>query len=186
MGHGTPGRPVRRLAAVHVSARLPVALLCAFVFGVGAAGCGKESPVGDGDDAVAAPAGPVVTPAEAEAAALPDGLDDDQRGAGAIVLRYARAIAVGNYARGCATRVREERERFEKRAGSCERALLLNFRDKPTELFATIEVGAVRVAGDLAGVDLVQPGQDGVALTLAAQRVRSRWRVVDAPDAQVP
>lgn len=162
---------MRRTAAQPV-----VLLLLAAVAG----GCGKGD-LDRGDDLPTVPA--AATP-DVERA-LPAGLTDAERAAAGIVLKYARAIADGNYERACATRVRAERERLARDSGSCERALLLNFRGRPRALFATIEAGAVRVRGDLAGVDLRQPG-GAVELTLAARRVRDRWRVEDVPDARVP
>jgi len=163
-------------------------LVPALLAALAAGGCGKDGRIGgqDGGGAGDAPVTPALSDAAATAAALPAGLSGEERAAATIVLKYARSIAEGNYARACASRVRAERERFARESGSCERALLLNFRGRPRELFATIEAGAVRVRGDLAGVDLVQPGADEPDLTLAARRVRDRWRVEDVPDAQVP
>lgn len=164
--------------------------MCALTLALAGAGCGKDGSFldeeqGDGNARPAATATSSSAAASVEAA-LPDALKGEEREAAAIVLKYARAIADGNYERVCATRVREERRQFERQAGSCERAFLLIFKGKPRELFATIEAGDVRIEGDLAGVDLVQPGQSEPALTLAAKRVRDRWRMIDVPDAQVP
>ncbi len=167
--------------------RLVLPALAVLALGAGAAGCGKDGNIGGASDRAPA-AAPALAPSDpaTTAAALPTGLGTDERAAATIVLKYARSIGEGNYARACASRVREERERFARRSGTCERALLLNFRGRPRELFATIEVGAVRIRGDLAGVDLRQPGGGAAELTLAARRVRDRWRVEDVADAQVP
>lgn len=168
--------------------RLALPALLALALGAGAAGCGKNGDLGVGTDrAPAAAAAPAPAPSDpaATAAAIPTGLGTQERAAAGIVLKYARSVGEGNYARACASRVRQERERFTRESGSCERALLLNFRGRPRELFTTIEVGAVRIRGDLAGVDLRQPG-GATELTLAARRVRDRWRVEDVADAEVP
>lgn len=147
--------------------------------------CGKGDLPADTDPASAAPSTSASSDPASFAGAVPAGLGDDERAAAEIVLKYARSIAAGNYERACATRVRAERERFARASGSCERALLLNFRGRPRELFATIEALAVRVRDDLAGVDLGRPGGT-TELTLAARRVRDRWRVEDVPDDRVP
>lgn len=184
---GTTGRHPLASGAVRTTSRRPAVLLLVLLAGIPAAGCGKGELVLDGDrePASAAPPAPAPSSSAAVRAAIPDGLAAPERGAAEIVLKYARAVADGDYARACATRVRAERTRLARASGTCERALLLNFSGRPRELFATMEVAAVRIRGDLAGVDLRQPG-GRTELTLAARRVRERWRVEDVPDARKP
>jgi hypothetical protein len=44
----------------------------------------------------------------------------------------------------------------------------------------------VRIEGDTAGVDLVQPGQTEPAMTVAVVHENGVWALKDIPDAQIP
>jgi hypothetical protein len=54
------------------------------------------------------------------------------------------------------------------------------------EVFANARVRDVRIRGDVAGVDLVQPGQTEAAATLAAVKRDGKWYLQDMPDEKVP
>jgi hypothetical protein len=57
---------------------------------------------------------------------------------------------------------------------------------KPVDVFDGAEIGEVRIEGDKAGIDVLQPGQDEAAMTLAAVRENGHWLLQDIPDEQTP
>ena len=113
-------------------------------------------------------------------------LSPDQREAGDIALRYVRAVARGDWTAVCETRTRSEQREMSRLGGSCETAMQAVFKGKPTDLFEKVRIGDVRVRGDVAGVDLVQPGQSEPVTTVAAVREGDRWRLEDVPDEKIP
>lgn len=70
--------------------------------------------------------------------------------------------------------------------GSCERAFEVMMAGKPLQLLATLEVRDVRVRDDLASVDLAQPGQTDIAMTMVARKMGNRWFLEDLPDGAGP
>jgi hypothetical protein len=143
---------------------LLLAVLTAF-----SAGCGESGERSSGDRE------PKATP-----------LSADQRAAGDVALKYLRAVRDKDWDAVCATRTAQERREMARFAGSCPKAMRAVFEGKPTSLFEGLRVTDVRIRGDLAGVDLVHPGQSKPALTLAARREAGRWLLDDVPDKKVP
>jgi hypothetical protein len=110
----------------------------------------------------------------------------DERQAAEVAVTYVRALANHDWAAVCATRSTKERRELERLAGSCEKGMRAAFANRAVDLFADVRPGDVRVRGDLAAVDLVQPGQRRPALTLAAVREGGRWLLEDVPDERLP
>ena len=97
---------------------------------------------------------------------------------------YLEAAAAEDWKGVCATRTRLERHRLEQQRGSCERA----FREILTPSLPDLqgaEPGAVRVKGELAGIDVI--GADGDKLTtLTATIDQGRWRLETVAPGQTP
>lgn len=110
----------------------------------------------------------------------------DERQAADVAVRYVRALAAHDWEAVCATRSTTERRELARLAGSCEEGMRAAFANRPVDVFADVRAGDVRVRGDLAAVDLVQPGQRRPALTLAAVREDRRWLLEDVPDERLP
>ena len=149
----------------------PIAAI-AVALGLVLAGC-SENAVDDSARGVKpSPAAPDLDPAEQEAAD--------------VALRYIHAVAEEDWEAACATRTQEERAGMARLGGSCARGFEAIFKGKPTTIFATIEAGDVRIKGDIAGVDLVQPGQTEPAVTLGVVRENGEWLLEDMDDGDVP
>jgi hypothetical protein len=136
------------------------------------AGCGGSSTEGDAD-AEPKPTGTARSSAEEEVAAIAE--------------RYMRAVAAQDWAAACDTRSRRERRSLARTGGTCERTLEAVFRGKPVDLFKDAKARDVRIRGEIAGVDMHQPGQAQPAATLAAVLdVDGRWRLQDTEASQTP
>ncbi len=95
---------------------------------------------------------------------------------------YLHALVKQDWAGACATRLRAEREKLAKRAGSCERGIQALFAKQPLELLATANTRDIRKRGGTIAVDIAQPGQTQPAMTLFLQREDALWLLVDLPD----
>ena len=136
-------------------------------------GCG-----GSGETTASKPAATAQTSAPTPAS--------DERAAADVALRYARAIADEDWAAVCATRTEAERKSFARDAGSCPRAFELILKDKATEAFAEVQTGDVRIRGNVAGIDLVQPGQTEPLTTLGAVKQHGEWLLEDMKESKIP
>jgi hypothetical protein len=159
-----------------MSMRLVVAL------GLGAvlAGCG-----GGSDETPASK--PAATPQTSAPDVKPEReLAPDEQAAAAVAERYAHAIADKDWAAVCETRTAAERKAFAQAAGSCPQMFEAMLKDKPIEIFATIKAGDVRIRGNVAGIDLVQPGQNKPFTTLGAVKQHGEWLLEDMKDSKIP
>jgi hypothetical protein len=151
--------------------------LTAVALGLLLAACGS-------DEGGAGESGASVRPAQSTPATMTS--DPVARRPADVALRYMRAVVDKDWAAACQTRTRREREDLARTGGSCARAFEIIFRGKATELFSAVEPGDVRIKGDLAGIDLVQPGHTRPALVLAAVRENGEWRLEDMDESKVP
>jgi hypothetical protein len=110
----------------------------------------------------------------------------DEQAAADVALRYAQAIADKDWEAVCSTRTQAERDEFARTAGSCSRAFELILKDKPTELFGTVKAGEVRIRGNVAGIDLLQPGQTEPVTTLGAVKQHGQWLLEDMKENKIP
>jgi len=110
----------------------------------------------------------------------------DEQAAADVALRYAHAIGEKDWEAVCATRTEAERKSFARDAGTCPRAFELILKDKPTELFATVKAGEVRIRGNVAGIDLLQPGQTKPVTTLGAVKQGGKWLLADMNESKIP
>jgi hypothetical protein len=110
----------------------------------------------------------------------------DEQAAADVALRYAHAIADEDWAAVCATRTEAERKSFARDAGSCPRAFELILKDKATEAFAAVKAGDVRIRGNVAGIDLLQPGQTEPVTTLGAVKQHGEWLLQDMKESKIP
>jgi hypothetical protein len=53
-------------------------------------------------------------------------------------------------------------------------------------MFKDVKAGDVRIKGEKAGIDLVQPGQTKPATTLGAVLENGQWRLKDLEDSEIP
>jgi hypothetical protein len=107
-------------------------------------------------------------------------------GPAAVAEAYAHAVGAKDWAAVCATRTPSERADLAATAGSCERAFAAIFDGKPVAVMSTVRGRNVRVRGQVAGIDLVQPGQTRALARIAAIRVSGRWLLQDIEDAKIP
>jgi hypothetical protein len=140
------------------------------VVGVVSAGCGSGS-----EESAATPAAEATPQRSA-----------DERAAAEMAIRYLNAVTERDWETVCETRSRRERKEFARLGGSCERMYDVIFKEKPVDLFEGSEAGDVRIEGDIAGVDIHQPGQEKPATTLAVVRTDGGWYLEDVPDAKIP
>jgi hypothetical protein len=145
-------------------------LLLVGVFAVLAWGCGS-----DGTESEARPAEEATPERSADEAAAAE-----------MAMRYLNAVTERDWETVCQTRSRRERKEFARLGGSCERMYEVIFKDDPVDLFNGSEAGDVRIEGDIAGVDIHQPGQKQPATTLAVVRTDGGWYLEDVPDAKIP
>ena len=110
----------------------------------------------------------------------------DEQAAADVALRYAHAIAGEDWAAVCETRTEAERKSFARDAGSCPRAFELILKDKPTEAFALVKAGDVRIRGNVAGIDLIQPGQTEPVTTLGAVKRHGEWLLAGMEENEIP
>lgn len=104
-----------------------------------------------------------------------------------VATAYFTALANDDWKAVCRTRAPAERDELARTGGSCERAFkIIMARPGVDQIFAEAEIGDVRVKGDVAGADVVQPGQQQPATTLAAVRENSQWFLKDLPDGEIP
>jgi hypothetical protein len=105
-----------------------------------------------------------------------------------VAKSYVTALAKHDWKAVCETRAPTERDEFARTGGSCERVFRIIIKARPgaDQVFARAEIGGVRVKGDVAGADVVQPGQQQPATTLAAVRENSQWFLKDLPDGEIP
>src|SRR3954454_439355 len=103
-----------------------------------------------------------------------------------VAVRYIHAIANEDWGAACATRVRSEQEDFADFAGSCPKAMETMYSGKVFKVFGTATTAGVRIKGELAGVDLVQPGRTKLLGKLAAVRENGQWRLKDIKDSKIP
>jgi hypothetical protein len=120
-----------------------------------------------------------------KAAATPTRSTDENEAAD-IALRYFDAVVAKDWKAVCKTRTKKERSDLARLLGSCERGFEKVLASKPVDIFDGVKAGDVRIEGDIAGVDIHQPGQPEPALTIAAVREGGRWLLEDVPDAQIP
>jgi hypothetical protein len=125
--------------------------------------------------------------AESERTPSPSAAPSAEEDVAAVAERYTHSIAERDWEAACETRVLEEQRDFARRAGSCGKMFKVIMRGKPVELFADAEARDVRVNGDIAGVDLHQPGQAKPVMTLAVVRDDDgRWRLKDVEEHRIP
>ena len=109
--------------------------------------------------------------------------DGDGLAAAGAAAAYLHALVKQDWAGACATRLRAEREKLAKRAGSCERGIEAMFGNQPLQLLATANTREIRKRGNTIAVDIAQPGQTQPVMTLFLQREDAVWLLVDLPDA---
>jgi hypothetical protein len=90
---------------------------------------------------------------------------------------YYTALAEHDWKAACETRAPTERDELARGGRSCERALEDIFKGRPgaDRFFAAVEIGDVRVTGDLARAEVVHPSQQEPMTELAAVRENSQW-----------
>src|SRR6185369_15665546 len=92
--------------------------------------------------------------------------DGDGLAAAGTASAYLHALSKQDWAGACATRLRAEREKLAKRAGSCEKGIEQLFAKEPLQLLGTANTRDVRKRGNTIAVDIAQPGQTQLAMTL--------------------
>ena len=110
----------------------------------------------------------------------------DMQQARAIAQTYLTAVGHRNWKAVCATRAKSEVAQLAQTGGSCEKVFAVLLAKQPVQLFKTAKAGAVRIKGDVAGIDVTQKGQNKKFLTLAAVREGEGWKLEDMPDERVP
>jgi hypothetical protein len=110
----------------------------------------------------------------------------DKQQARAVAQSYLDAVARKDWKAVCATRASGEVKELAKAGGSCEKTFAALLGKQPVELFKNAKAGAVRIKGDLAGVDVTQKGQTAKFITLAAVREGDGWKLKDVPEGKVP
>lgn len=110
----------------------------------------------------------------------------DEQAARAVAQSYLNAVATRNWKAACATRAAAEVRELAKTGGSCESVFAALLGKQPVGVFKGAKAGAVRIKGDVAGIDVDRKGQAGKAITLAAVRENGGWKLKDLPDGQVP
>jgi len=110
----------------------------------------------------------------------------DEQAVRAVAQSYLNAVANRNWKAVCATRAPSEVAKFARVGGSCEKVFAALLRKQPVALLKGARPGAVRIKGDVAGIDIDRKGQAGKAITLAAVRENGDWKLKDLPDGQVP
>ena len=153
--------------------------------GLTLAACGGEEKQAASTPAAAAATADTAA-ATATATAAADTLPPEEQAAADVAVAYAQAIAKEDWEAACATRTESEQKEAAKLGGSCPKTFAKLFEGKPTDLFADVEAGEVRIEGEKAGIDLVQPGQDEPALTLGAVMADGEWRLEDMKDSEIP
>lgn len=103
-----------------------------------------------------------------------------------VVLAYLSAIASSDWRTICLTRIPSERQEMARMGGSCEKGFMAVLEGRPVSLFGTLEVRDVRIGGELASVDLAQPGQTELAMTMVARKTQAGWLLEDLPDGAGP
>jgi hypothetical protein len=141
------------------------------------AGCGGGK---DGDD----PGGDDRSEPAAKTGA--DGRASDERQAADVAVEYVRSLVAEDWKAVCATRTEKERRELAKLAGTCESGMRAAFADRPVDVFEGVRAGDVRIRGDVAAVDLVQPGQKDPAITVSAVRENGRWLLENVPEEKLP
>jgi hypothetical protein len=138
--------------------------LCALL-----AGCGNES---DSENTAAKNDGP------------PPSHSGEQAEIAGVAERYLSAFSDEDWATVCETRSKKDRDAMAQLAGSCERAFEAVAKSKPgaTEFFADARAGEVRIRGDRADVDILQPGQTKAAMALVAVKRDGAWLLEDVPE----
>jgi hypothetical protein len=103
--------------------------------------------------------------------------DGEEEQAAAVVLEYIDALSARDWAGVCDTRTEQDRRELAITAGSCERAFQLLAKARPglDVAFQDARTGEVRIEGDVASVDVVQPGQTEPATTITAVRENGGW-----------
>ena len=110
----------------------------------------------------------------------------DEQAVRAVAQAYLNAVATKNWKAACATRAASEIRQLAKTGGSCEKVFAALLGKQPVAVFKSARAGAVRIKGDVAGIDVDRKGQAGKAITLAAVRENGGWKLKDMPDGQVP
>ena len=142
----------------------PAVALCALL-----AGCGSESA---SENIASKNDGP------------PPSHSGEQAEIAGVAERYLSAFSDEDWETVCETRSKKDRDELARLAGSCERAFEAVAKSKPvaTEIFADARAGEVRISGDRADVDIVQPGQSEAATTLVAIKRDGAWLLEDVPE----
>jgi hypothetical protein len=109
--------------------------------------------------------------------------DGDGLAAAGTASAYLHALSKQDWAGACATRLRAERAKLAKKSGSCERGLEAIFAKEPLQLLGTATTRDLRKRGGTIAVDIAQPGQTQLVMTLFLQREDGLWLLVDLPDA---
>jgi hypothetical protein len=149
---------------------------------VALAGCGG----GGSDETTASKPAATATAHTSAPDVKPASLAPDEQPVADVALRYVHAIAGKDWESACETRSTREQAQFAQMAGSCARMFETMFKGKAMELFATVQASEVRIKGNLAGVDLVQPGQTKPVMTLSAVKRHGEWVLEDMKDSKVP
>ena len=159
--------------------RRAAACLLAGLAAAAAAGCG-----GGGDAPSDPPTSSASTASSSSTATAtpsnpgaPPGLRQDEQAAADVATRYLEAFTRGDARALCATRTPADRQGFAETAGTCERGFEVVIAERPgvKVLLRDARVGAVRVRGRNAEIDVVQPEQSKPLLTLLGQRVDGEW-----------
>jgi hypothetical protein len=100
-----------------------------------------------------------------------------------VAERYIRALAAKDWKTACSTRTTKDKEGLAQVGGSCERAfeVIAANQKGAVEIFRDARAGDVRIQGDKASVDILQPGQTKPATTVLAVREGDRWLLESDP-----
>ena len=104
----------------------------------------------------------------------------------AVAQAYLRAVAHRNWQGVCKTRAASEVAQLTRTGGSCEKVFAALLGTQPVGVFKAARAADVRIADNLAGIDVKTPGQAKPVITLAAVRENGAWKLKDLPDGQVP
>jgi hypothetical protein len=160
-------------------ARMRIGLVVGLL-ALGMTACGAEK--GGGEPAAATPkATQTAAPA---ATAAPGAEAEIQRAA----KQYIDGLADHDFKTACKAWAPSERKDLARTAGSCEQAFEMLVETTPAmaKVFKQAEAGEVRIEGEKAGVDVVQPGQTEPATTFGAILEDGHWFLADIPDAEIP
>lgn len=145
------------------------------------AACGSDS---ESEKKAAAPASSTAEQSTTSTAEQPEASSRsrsaDEEKVAKIAQQYMDGMVNEDFKASCEARTKEEQAFFAKEAGSCERAFEAIVRSKPgiKTLFKDAKIGDVRVKGDTAEADVLQPEQSEPAVSFLAKKENGRWGLV--------